>query len=82
MDALTLCTRLCSRFQLLHRVQQAALEDTGTATLSHDPDATLFVQFTSWAAMLIVCTHLAQSPTLLSFILKFLGLTDDITAGL
>lgn len=79
MYTLTLCMRLCSRFQVLHCVKQAALEDTGAATLTHDPDAGLFVQFTRWAAMLIVCTGLAQSPTPLSFILKLLGFTDDIT---
>lgn len=79
---LTLYMRLCSRFQVLHCVKQAALEDTGAATLTHDPDAALLVQLTRWAAMLIVCTGLAQSPTPLSFILKLLGLTDDITAGL
>lgn len=82
MYPLTLCMRLCSRFQVLHCVKQAALEDTGAATLTHDPDAALLVQFTWWAAMLIVGTGLAQSPTPLSFILKLLGLTDDITAGL
>lgn len=79
---LTLCMRLCCRFQVLHCAKQAALEDTGTATLTHDPDAALLVQFTRWAAMLIVRTGLAQSPTPLSFILKLLGLTDYITARL
>lgn len=74
--------RLCSRFQVLHCVKQAALKDAGAAALTHDPDAALFVQFTSWTAMLIVRTGLAQSPTPLGFILKLLGLTDDITAGL
>lgn len=82
MLPLTLCVRLCCRFQVLHCVQQAALEDTGAAALPHDPDAALLVSFARWAATLIVCTGLAQSPTPLSFIWKLLGLTDDITAGL
>lgn len=79
---LTLYMRLCSRFQILHCIQQAALKDTGATALTHDPDAALLVYFTRWASMLIVCTGLAQSPTPLSFILKLLGLADDITAGL
>lgn len=82
MYLLTLSMRLCRRLQVLHRVEQAALKDTGTAALTHDPDAALFVQFTSWAAVLIVRTGLAQSPAPLSLILELLGFTDDITAGL
>lgn len=74
--------RLCGRLQVLHGVQQTALEHPGAAALPHDPDAALFVQFTSWAAVLVVCTGLTESPTPLSFILKLLRLTDDITAGL
>ena len=81
-DPLTLCMRLRSRFQVLHCIKQAALEDTGAATLTHDPDAALLFQFPRWAAMLVVCTGLTQSPTPLCFILKLLGLTDNITAGL
>lgn len=82
MYPLTLCMRLCSWFQALHCVKQAALEDAGAATLTHDPDAALLVQFPRWTALLVVCTGLTQSPTPLCFILKLLGLTDDITARL
>lgn len=77
---LTLNMRLRGRFQILHCVKQAALKNTGAAALTHDPDAALLVQFTWLATILIVRTGLAQSPTPLSFILKLLGLTDDITA--
>lgn len=80
--ALTLCMRLRSRFQVLHCVKQAALEDVGAAALTHDPDAALLVQLPRWTAMLVVCTGLTQSPTPLCFILKLLGLTNDITARL
>lgn len=74
--------RLCSRFQVLHGVKQAALEDTGAAALTHDPNAALLVQLTRRTATLVESTGLAQGPAPLGFILKLLGLTDDITAGL
>lgn len=82
MYPLTLCTCLRSGLQVLHSVEQAALEDTGAATLAHNPDAALFVQFAWWAAMLVKRTSLAQSPAPLCLILNLLHLTDDITAGL
>lgn len=79
---LTLRVGLRGGFQVLHCVEQAALEDPGAAALPHDPDAGLFVQFGRRAAVLVVGTGLAQSPTPLSFIFKFLGLADDFAAGL
>lgn len=79
---LTLCMRLCRRLQVLHGVEQAALEDTGAATLPHDPDAGLFIYLARRAAVVVVRTGLAQNPATLGFILKLLGLSDDITAGL
>lgn len=82
MSPLTLCVRLHSRFQVLHCVEQAALEDASAAALPHDPDAALRVHLTRWAAMLIVRTGLTQSPAPLCLTLKLLGLTDDLTAGL
>lgn len=82
MYLLTLCMCLRSWFQALHCVKQAALEDAGATTLTHDPDAALLLHFPRWTAMLVVCTGLAQSPTPLCFILKLLGFTDDITARL
>lgn len=82
MYFLTLYVRLCGRLQVLHGVEQAALEDAGAAALPHDSDAALLVQVSRCAAMLIVSTSLTQSPTPLSFIFQLLGLADDITAGL
>lgn len=82
MRLLTLNVCLRGRFQILHCVEQAALEDPGAAALTHDPDAALLVQLTCWAAVLVVSTGLTQSPTPLGLILELLSLTDDITAGL
>lgn len=72
---------LCGWFQVLHRVEQAALKHAGAAALTHDPNAALLVLLARWAAVLIVRTGLAESPTSLSFILKLLCFSDDVTAG-
>lgn len=58
MSPLTLRMCLHSWFKVLHRVKQAALEDTSTAALPHDSDAALRVHLTGWTAMLIVRTGL------------------------
>lgn len=78
---LTLHMRLRGWFQVLHGVQQAALKDAGAAALTHDPDAALLLLVAGQAAVLVVRTGLAQSPAPLSFILKLLGFSDDVTAG-
>lgn len=78
---LTLYMCLRGRFQVLHGVKQAALKNAGAAALTHDPDAALLLLIAGWAAVLIVRTGLAESPTSLSFILELLGLRDDVTAG-
>lgn len=79
-----LTLHMCLRgwFQVLHRVKQAALKNAGAAALTHDPDAALLLLIAGQAAVLIVHTGLAESPTPLSFILKLLGFSDDVTAGL
>lgn len=79
---LTLCMGLYGGLQVLHCVQQAALKDSSTAALTHDPDAALRVQFSRRAAVLIVCTGLTQSPAPLRLILDLLSLRDPVTAGL
>lgn len=73
---------LYRRFQVLHRVEQAALEDTSAAALPHDPDAAFGVQFSRKAAVLIVRTGLTQSPAPLCLVLKLLSLSDRITSRL
>lgn len=78
---LTLHMCLHGWFQVLHRVQQAALKNAGAAALTHDPDAALLLVIAGEAAVLIVGTGLAESPTPLSFIRKLLGFRDDVTAG-
>lgn len=78
---LTLHLCLCGWFQVLHRVKQAALKNTGAAALTHDPDAALLLLIAGQAAVLVVGTGLAEGPAPLSFILKLLGFSDDVTAG-
>lgn len=77
-----LTLHMCLRgwFQVLHRDKQAALKNAGTAALTHDPDAALLL-IAGQAAVLIVRTGLAESPAPLSFILKLLGFSNDVTAG-
>lgn len=80
----SLTFNVCLRcwLQVLHGVEQAALQDSGTAALPHNPDAALLVQLTCWAAVLVVSTGLTQRPAPLRLILNPLGLADDIAAGL
>lgn len=75
---------MCLRrwLQVLHGVEQAALQDPGAAALPHDPDAALLVQLAHRAAALVVSTGLTQSPAPLRLILNLLGLDDGIAAGL
>lgn len=79
---LTLHVRLRGWFQVLHRVEQAALKHAGAAALAHDPDAARLLPIAGQAAVLIVRTGLAEGPAPLSFILKLLGFSDGVTAGL
>lgn len=74
--------RLCRWLQVLHGIEQAALQDPGTAALPHDPDAALLVLLTRWAAVLVVSAGLTQRPAPLRLVLNPLGLADDIAAGL
>lgn len=75
---------MCLRrwLQVLHGVEQAALQDPRAAALPHDPDAALFVQLARRAAALVVSTGLTQSPAPLRLVLNLLGLANGIAAGL
>lgn len=73
---------LYRRFQVLHRVEQAALEDASAAALPHDPDAAFGVQLSRKAAVLVERTGLTQSPAPLGLVLKPLSRGDHIATGL
>lgn len=79
---LTFDVRLRRWLQVLHGVEQAALEDPGAAALPHNSDAALLVLLTCWAAVLVVSTGLTQRPAPLCLVLNLLGLADHIAAGL
>jgi len=80
---LTLRAGLRGGLQVVHGVEQAALEHPGATDLAHDPDAGLGPRVgRRGAAVLVEAAGLAQGPAPLPLVLEPLGLVDELTAGL
>ena len=80
--SLTLGSGLGCGFKVLHGAEQAALEHTSAAALSHDAHTALLAQLGGRAAPPVVPTGLAKRPATLGLSAQLLCPRHQLTAGL